>query len=37
MSSILKKFDPEVYNAIVGETEREEYQLELIASENLVS
>lgn len=37
MSSILKTFDPEVYNAIRGETEREEYQLELIASENMVS
>ncbi|UCF88067.1 MAG: serine hydroxymethyltransferase [bacterium] len=37
MSSILKEFDPEVYAAIRGETEREEYQLELIASENMVS
>ena len=37
MSSILKDFDPEVYAAIRGETEREEYQLELIASENMVS
>ncbi|UCG39686.1 MAG: serine hydroxymethyltransferase, partial [bacterium] len=37
LASILKKFDPEVYAAIRGETEREEYQLELIASENLVS
>jgi glycine hydroxymethyltransferase len=33
----LKQFDPEIYAAIRGETEREEYQLELIASENLVS
>ncbi len=37
MSSILKDFDPEVYAAIRSETEREEYQLELIASENMVS
>jgi len=37
LSSILKDFDPEVYAAIRGETEREEYQLELIASENMVS
>ncbi len=37
MSSILKEFDPEVYAAILGETMREEYQLELIASENMVS
>ncbi|NOY86203.1 MAG: serine hydroxymethyltransferase [Deltaproteobacteria bacterium] len=33
----LKQFDPEIYNAIRLETEREEYQLELIASENMVS
>ena len=33
----LKEFDPEVYAAIKAETEREEYQLELIASENMVS
>jgi glycine hydroxymethyltransferase len=37
LTSILKNYDPEVYAAIRGETEREEYQLELIASENLVS
>jgi glycine hydroxymethyltransferase len=37
LSSILKDFDPEVYAAIRSETEREEYQLELIASENMVS
>lgn len=37
MPSILKQFDPEVYAAIRGEMEREEYQLELIASENMVS
>ncbi|OGQ37177.1 MAG: serine hydroxymethyltransferase, partial [Deltaproteobacteria bacterium RIFCSPLOWO2_01_FULL_42_9] len=35
--SILKKFDPEIYDAIRLETERQEYKLELIASENLVS
>src|SRR3990167_9430582 len=33
----LKKFDPEIYEAIRLETERQEYKLELIASENLVS
>ncbi len=36
-SSILKKYDPEIYGAIHGETEREEHQVELIASENMVS
>jgi glycine hydroxymethyltransferase len=36
-SSLLKKYDPEIYRAIHGETEREEHQLELIASENMVS
>lgn len=35
--SDLKKFDPEVYEAIRLETERQEHKLELIASENLVS
>lgn len=35
--SILEKFDPEIYGAIRLETERQEYKLELIASENLVS
>ncbi len=35
--SKLKEFDPEVYAAILGETKREAYQLELIASENFVS
>jgi len=35
--SSLKEFDPEIYNAIQNETERQEYKLELIASENLVS
>jgi len=35
--SRLKEVDPEVYEAILGETKREAYQLELIASENFVS
>ena len=35
--SLIKKFDPEVYEAISKEIERQEYKLELIASENLVS
>lgn len=35
--SILKGFDPEIYEAIRLEMERQEYKLELIASENLVS
>lgn len=35
--SILSQFDPEVANAIRHETERQEYNLELIASENFVS
>ncbi|MFQ5464766.1 MAG: serine hydroxymethyltransferase, partial [Thermodesulfobacteriota bacterium] len=33
----LKGFDPELFEAIRLETERQEYKLELIASENLVS
>ncbi|MFN3134948.1 MAG: serine hydroxymethyltransferase [Candidatus Kryptonium sp.] len=33
----LKNQDPEIYNAIVGEVERQNYTLELIASENFVS
>jgi len=33
----LKSFDPELFEAIRLETERQEYKLELIASENLVS
>ncbi|WKZ32114.1 MAG: serine hydroxymethyltransferase [Thermodesulfobacteriota bacterium] len=33
----LKEFDPEVYDAIRLETERQELKLELIASENFVS
>lgn len=35
--SILEKADPEIYAAIRAETERQEYKLELIASENYVS
>ncbi|HEY6874111.1 MAG TPA: serine hydroxymethyltransferase [Geobacteraceae bacterium] len=35
--SILETFDPEVATAIRHETERQEYSLELIASENFVS
>jgi glycine hydroxymethyltransferase len=37
VKSILKKQDPQVYKAIHGETERQAYTLELIASENMVS
>jgi len=37
MSSELAQCDPEVYAAIQHETERQEYNLELIASENIVS
>ncbi|MGB9857572.1 MAG: serine hydroxymethyltransferase [Dictyoglomaceae bacterium] len=33
----LPKVDPEIYSAIIKEEEREEYHLELIASENFVS
>ncbi len=35
--SAIKDFDPELYAAIQHETERLEYKLELIASENIVS
>jgi glycine hydroxymethyltransferase len=35
--SILSQFDPAVAEAILHETERQEYNLELIASENFVS
>jgi glycine hydroxymethyltransferase len=37
MTSELARQDPEVYSAIQNETERQEYNLELIASENIVS
>lgn len=37
MSSALAQRDPDVYAAIQNETERQEYNLELIASENIVS
>ncbi len=35
--SYLKQIDPEIYNAIMGEVNRESDKLELIASENFVS
>jgi len=37
VKSILKKLDPAVYKAILGETRRQAWTLELIASENIVS
>jgi glycine hydroxymethyltransferase len=37
VKSILKKQDPALFKAIQGETERQAYTLELIASENMVS
>ena len=37
MSEMLESFDPEVNQAIYQETERQEYNLEFIASENFVS
>jgi len=37
VKSILKKQDPAVYKAILGETRRQAWTLELIASENIVS
>ncbi len=37
MKNTLKKQDPQVYKAILGETQRQAYSLELIASENMVS
>ncbi len=37
MKSILKKQDSAVYKAILGETQRQAWTLELIASENMVS
>jgi glycine hydroxymethyltransferase len=37
MSEMLESFDPEVSRAIYQETERQEYNLEFIASENFVS
>ncbi|MBE0595803.1 MAG: serine hydroxymethyltransferase [Desulfuromonadales bacterium] len=37
MSEMLEKFDPEIAQAIRRETERQEYSLEFIASENFVS
>jgi glycine hydroxymethyltransferase len=35
--SVLEGFDPKIFEAIRLETERQEYKLELIASENMVS
>src|SRR2546428_1523460 len=37
MSSALERTDPEVFASLQRETERQEYNLELIASENVVS
>jgi glycine hydroxymethyltransferase len=37
LMSYLKQFDPEIYNALQGETNRQNKKLELIASENFVS
>ena len=37
MNSALAQRDPDIYAAIQNETERQEYNLELIASENIVS
>src|SRR5437867_10768087 len=37
MSSALERVDPAIYAAVRRETERQEYNLELIASENMVS
>jgi glycine hydroxymethyltransferase len=37
MSSALEKADPEIFQSIRRETERQQYNLELIASENIVS
>ena len=37
MSSALERTDPEVFGAIRRETQRQEHNLELIASENVVS
>lgn len=35
--SLIRDYDPELFDAICAETRRQEYKLELIASENLVS
>src|SRR5438445_8326570 len=37
MSTALERTDPEIFAAVRRETERQQYNLELIASENLVS
>ena len=37
MTSALEKADPEIFASIRREAERQQYNLELIASENIVS
>src|SRR5437899_6657194 len=37
MSTALERTDPEIFAAVRRETERQQYNLELIASENIVS
>src|SRR2546426_12177015 len=37
MPGALERIDPEIFAAVRRETERQEYNLELIASENVVS
>ena len=37
LKSTLQQTDPEIYNIIQEEAERQEYGIELIASENYVS
>jgi glycine hydroxymethyltransferase len=37
MMSHIEKFDPDIYNAITNEVDRQNFKLELIASENFVS
>jgi glycine hydroxymethyltransferase len=37
VKSVLKAQDPQIYKAILGETQRQAWTLELIASENMVS
>ena len=37
MMSHIENFDPDVYNAITNEVERQNFKLEMIASENFVS
>ncbi|HEX5034168.1 MAG TPA: serine hydroxymethyltransferase, partial [bacterium] len=35
--TILKEYDPQIFDSIQGELDRQEYKLEMIASENFVS